>query len=75
MDEVLEYRVWLETGDLVIATDDRNEADAAMGEAITEHIIGAECKGCGVLTPPEHHGFSLQICQGGRDVTGDPTVA
>ncbi len=70
---VVEYRVWCETGDLVHAGTDRSDAVDAMNEAIAEHADAADCEGCGVMTPQHDHGFSIQICDGDRDVTGDPS--
>jgi hypothetical protein len=69
--EIIEYRVWTETSDLVY--NNRNDADVAMAEAIADHVAYAECHGCGVLTEARDHGYHLQICADDRDVTGDPT--
>jgi DNA (cytosine-5)-methyltransferase 1 len=57
----LEYRVWHETADLVYAGPCRDDAAAAMTAAISAHVGETGCAGCGVLTPPHHHGFSPQM--------------
>lgn len=71
--EKLEIRVWTESSDLVYAGTSYQEAQTAMAEAIREHVQADGCDGCGVLTAPESHGFHVQVCDGERDVTGDPT--
>jgi hypothetical protein len=70
----LEYRVWHETADLVYAGPCRDDAAAEMTAAIGAHVAQTGCAGCGVLTPPHHHGFSPQIIEDGNDVTSDPSL-
>lgn len=75
MDEpTYEYRVWCETGDLVYAGADRAEAVSAGTEAIKTHVVETGCTGCGVLTPADAHGFSVQVCDGDSDVTAHVNI-
>ncbi len=55
----MEYRVWCENGDLVLATDDPHMAEAAWAKSIAE----CPCDGdedCGVLYP---HGYYIQVVE------------
>ncbi|MER7445038.1 hypothetical protein [Micromonospora avicenniae] len=70
---MVEYRVWSESADLIFSGTDRDEASEWLAEAVADHIAYAECRGCGVLTDPGAHGYSIQIIDGDRDVTGDPS--
>lgn len=71
---MIEYRVWCENADLVYAGTSRTDAGTAMAEAIADHAAYAECDGCGVLTPAGDHGYAIQVCRDGYDVTGDYDV-
>lgn len=67
-----EWRVWCESGDLVEAgLGSAAEAAEVLAAAAAEHVAASGCDGCGVLTAPGEHGFSVQVCEGGRDITGD----
>lgn len=69
---VVEYRVWCESADLVHVADNLADAEAAMADAIREHVENDCHDGeCGVMTA---HGYSIQICKDGYDVTGDPSI-
>lgn len=71
VEETMEYRVWCENGDLVHVGDNLAEAEAALADAIRDHVENDCHDGdCGVMTA---HGFSIQICKDGQDVTGDPS--
>lgn len=69
----IEYRVWSESSDLVLATEDAAKAIVALSEARRNCPCGEGNiewpKNCGVLNP---HGYHVQIIDGEDDVTGDP---
>lgn len=55
------YRVWDEGGDYVGGSKDPYKARGIMGGAILNHKYEEpDCPGCGVMTPPADHGFSIQ---------------
>ena len=66
----IEYRVWLETGDLIEVFDNAPEA------AERADLERAECPcgtsgadgECGVIHP---HGVSIQVVKDGEDITQD----
>lgn len=66
------YRVWHENGDYVGGSSDPYRARQIMGGHILNHLAeereaGEECRGCGVMTPPSDHGFSIQPVNGAED--------
>lgn len=61
------YRIWDEGGDFLGGSDDPDRAGKMMGGYIIQHHVdhakangGEPCMGCGVMTPQEHHGISIQ---------------
>jgi len=55
------YRVWHENGDYVGGSRDPYKARGIMGGHILNHKEEEpDCPGCGVMTSPADHGFSIQ---------------
>ncbi len=60
------YRVWHEGGDYVGGSKNSYRAEQIMGGHILNHLAdekenyGEECHGCGAMTEPSEHGFSIQ---------------
>lgn len=59
------YRVWHESGDYLGGSKDPYRAGQIMGGHILNHLAqekanGEECHGCGVMSSPSEHGFSIQ---------------
>lgn len=67
-----EYRVWHESGNLLGVTTDPDAADAILIYAAAAHVNRDGCDGCGILTSPHDHGYSVQIVVGDDDVTTHP---
>ena len=71
------YRVWHENGDYVGGSASAHRAQQIMGGHILNHLAeerdaGEECPGCGVMTPPANHGFSIQPVNGADDMEDLP---
>lgn len=66
------YRVWHESGDYVGGSGNLHKARGIMGGSILNHRYeDPECPGCGVMTPPADHGFSIQPVNGAEDSWDD----
>lgn len=63
------YHVWHENGDYLGGSSDPYRARQIMGGHILNHLDdhNNECPGCGVMTPPADHGFSIQPVNGAED--------
>lgn len=63
------YRVWHENGDYLGGSSDPYRARQIMGGHILNHLAeeGNECPGCGVMTPPADHGFSIDPVNGAEE--------
>jgi hypothetical protein len=62
------YRVWSEDGDYAGGSKDLHKARGIMGGHILNHKEAEpDCPGCGVMTPPADHGFSIDPVGGAED--------
>lgn len=63
------YRVWHENGDYLGGSADPYRARQIMGGHILNHVAEEpDCPGCGVMTAPADHGFSIDPVNGADDM-------